>query len=126
MTCTHQAGCIETLEEALARYGIPKIFNTDQGSQFTSHDFTSVLLKNDIAISMDGKGAWRDNVFVERLWRSIKYEEVPLRAYDTVAEALTSIGQDLTFYNGWRPHSSLDRRTPDQAYFNPLPQLAAA
>ncbi len=120
------AFCIEALEEALARYGNPEIFNTDQGSQFTSHDFTSVLLKNDIAISMDGKGAWRDNVFVERLWRSIKYEEVYLRAYDSVAEARASIGRYLTFYNGRRPHSSLDRRTPDQAYFNPLPQLAAA
>ena len=120
------AFCIEALEEALAHYGGPEIFNTDQGSQFTSHDFTSVLLKNDIAISMDGKGAWRDNVFVERLWRSIKYEEVYLRAYDSVAEARASIGRYLTFYNGRRPHSSLDRRTPDQAYFNPLPHLAAA
>ena len=120
------AFCIEALEEALARYASPEIVNTDQGSQFTSHDFTSVLLKNDIAISMDGKGAWRDNVFVERLWRSIKYEEVYLRAYDSVAEARASIGRYLTFYNGRRPHSSLDRRTPDQAYFTPLPQLAAA
>ena len=120
------AFCIEAVEEAIARYGCPEIFNTDQGSQFTSHDFTSVLLKNEIAISMDGKGAWRDNVFVERLWRSIKYEEVYLKAYDSVAEARASIGRYLTFYNGQRPHSSLDRRTPDQAYFNPLPQLAAA
>ncbi len=120
------AFCIEALEEALARYGRPEIFNTDQGSQFTSHDFTSVLLKNEIAISMDGKGAWRDNVFVERLWRSIKYEEVYLKAYDSVAEARASIGRYLAFYNGRRPHSSLDRRTPDQAYFIPLPQLAAA
>jgi putative transposase len=120
------AFCIEAVEEALARYGRPEIFNTDQGSQFTSHDFTQVLLKHEIAISMDGKGAWRDNVFVERLWRSIKYEEVYLRAYDSVAEARTSIGRYLAFYNGRRPHSSLDRRTPDQAYFIPLPQLAAA
>jgi putative transposase len=120
------AFCIEALEEALARYGCPEIFNMDQGSQFTSHDFTSVLLKNEIAISMDDKGAWRDNVFVERLWRSIKYEEVYLKAYDSVAEARTSVGRYLTFYNGRRPHSSLDRRTPNQAYFNPLPQLAAA
>ena len=118
--------CIEALEEALARYGRPEIVNTDQGSQFTSHNFTGVLLKNEIAISMDGKGAWRDNVFVERLWRSIKYEEVYLRAYDTVAEARASIGRYLTFYNSRRPHSSLDRRTPDQAYFDPLPQRAAA
>ena len=120
------AFCIEAVEEALARYERPEIFNTDQGSQFTSHDFTSVLLKNEIAISMDGKGAWRDNVFVERLWRSIKYEEVYLRAYDSVSEARISIGRYLTFYNGQRPHSSLDRKTPDQAYFNPLPQFAAA
>ena len=120
------AFCIEALEEALARHGRPEIFNTDQGSQFTSHDFTSVLLKAGIAISMDGKGSWRDNVFVERLWRSIKYEEVYLRAYDTVGEARTSIGQYLAFYNGRRPHSSLDRQTPDQAYFNQLPQPVAA
>jgi putative transposase len=85
-----------------------------------------VLLKNEIAISMDGKGAWRDNVVVERLWRSIKYEEVYLRAYDSVSEARASIGRYLTFYNSRRPHSSLDRSTPDQAYFNSLPQRAAA
>ena len=120
------AFCIEAVEEALARYGRPEIFNTDQGSQFTSHDFTSVLLTNGIAISMDGKGAWRDNVFVERLWRSIKYEEVYLKAYDSVSEARSSIGRYLAFYNGRRPHSSLDRRTPDQAYFTSLPQSAAA
>jgi putative transposase len=120
------AFCIEAVEEALARYGRPEIFNTDQGSQFTSTAFTDVLLKNEIAISMDGKGAWRDNVFVERLWRSIKYEEVYLRAYDSVSEARSSIGRYLTLYNGQRPHSSLDRKTPDQAYFDPLPQLAAA
>ena len=120
------AFCIEALEEALARYGRPEIFNTDQGSQFTSTAFREVLLRNEIAISMDGKGAWRDNVFVERLWRSIKYEEVYLKAYDSVSEARASIGRYLAFYNGRRPHSSLDRRTPDQAYFIPLPQLAAA
>ena len=120
------AFCIEALEEALVRYGRPEIFNTDQGSQFTSHDFTSVLSKNSIAISMDGKGAWRDNVFVERLWRSIKYEEVYLKAYDSVSEARASISRYLTFYNGQRPHSSLGRRTPDQAYFTQLPLSAAA
>ena len=118
--------CIEAVEEALARCGRPEIFNTDQGSQFTATAFTEVLRRNEIAISMDGKGAWQDNVFVERLWRSIKYEEVYLRAYDSVAEARTSIGRYLAFYNGRRPHSSLDRRTPDQAYFTPLPQLAVA
>ena len=99
------AFCVEALEEALARYGRPEIFNTDQGAQFTSQDFTGVLLKAGLAISMDGKGSWRDNVFVERLWRSIQYEEVYLRAYDTVSEARLSIGRYLAFYNGRRPHS---------------------
>ncbi len=120
------AFCIEALEEALAKHGKPDIFNTDQGSQFTGAAFTGVLIKNAIAISMDGKGAWRDNVFVERLWRSVKYEEVYLRAYDGVAEARTSIGRYLDFYNGRRPHSSLDRCTPDQAYFNQMPFRVAA
>ncbi len=118
--------CIEAVEEALAGNGRPEIFNTDQGSQFTSLPFTELLLKHGIAISMDGRGAWRDNVFVERLWRSVKYEEVYLRAYDSVAEARASIGRYMIFYNGRRPHSSLDARTPDQAYFNHAPQLAAA
>ena len=120
------AFCVETLEDAMARHGKPEIFNTDQGSQFTGAAFTSVLIKNGIAISMDGKGAWRDNVFVERLWRSVKYEEVYLRAYDSVSEARKSIGRYLDFYNGRRPHSSLDRRTPDQVYFTPLPIRMAA
>jgi putative transposase len=109
--------CIEALEEALAKHGKPEIFNTDQGSQFTSVDFTRVLIDNKIAISMDGKGSWRDNVFVERLWKSVKYEEVYLRAYNSVGEARASLGRYLNFYNGTRPHSSLDRRTPDEAYF---------
>ena len=100
------AFCVEALEEALARHGRPEVFNTDQGSQFTSHDFTSVLLKAGIAISMDGKGSWRDNVFVERLWRSIKYEEVYLRAYDTVSEARASIGRYFAFYNPASEHPS--------------------
>jgi putative transposase len=120
------AFCVEALEEALVRQGRPEIFNTDQGSQFTSEAFTGVLTRNGIAISMDGKGAWRDNVFVERLWRSVKYEEVYLKAYDTVAEARASIGRYLSFYNTRRPHSSLDRQTPDRAYFTRLPQIAAA
>jgi putative transposase len=120
------AFCIETLEDALARHGKPDIFNTDQGSQFTGSAFTGVLAKNGIAISMDGKGARRDNVFVERLWRSVKYEEVYLRAYDSVSEARSSIGRYLDFYNGRRPHSSLDGTTPDQAYFNELPFRLAA
>ena len=118
--------CVEALEEALARYGKPEIFNTDQGSQFTGTAFTGVLIGNDIAISMDGKGAWRDNVFVERLWRSIKYEEVYLRAYNSVGEARQSIGRYLDFYNRRRPHSSLDDMTPDQAYFTPQPTRMAA
>lgn len=109
--------CIATLEEALARHGKPEIVNTDQGSQFTCAAFTGVLAKNEIRISMDGKGAWRDNVFVERLWRTVKYEEVYLRAYDSVSDARASLGRYLDLYNRRRPHSSLDGRTPDQAYF---------
>jgi putative transposase len=120
------AFCVETLHDALEKHGKPEIFNTDQGSQFTGAAFTGVLADNAIAISMDGKGAWRDNVFVERLWRSVKYEEVYLRAYDSVSEARTSIGRYLDFYNHRRPHSSLDCTTPDQAYFNPLPIRMAA
>jgi putative transposase len=120
------AFCVDTLEDALARYGKPDIFNTDRGSQFTGAAFTGALIKNGIAISMDGKGAWRDNVFVERLWRSVKYEEVYLRAYDSVSDARASIGRYLDFYNGRRPHSSLDGMTPDQAYFTPLPLRLAA
>ena len=120
------AFCVETLEDALARHGRPEIFNTDQGSQFTGSAFTGLLASKGIAISMDGKGAWRDNVFVERLWRSVKYEEVYLRAYETVGEARNSIGRYLDFYNRRRPHSSLDGGTPDQAYFTPLPLRPAA
>jgi putative transposase len=111
--------CVETLQEALTRHGKPVIFNTDQGSQFTGSAFTDVLIRNDIKISMDGKGAWRDNVFVERLWRSVKYEEVYLRAYDSVSDARGSIGRYLDLYNRRRPHSSLDGMTPDRAYFGP-------
>jgi putative transposase len=120
------AFCVETLEDAMAHHGKPEIFNTDQGSQCTGAAFTGVLVNNGIAISMDGKGAWRDNVFVERLWRSVKYEEVYLRAYDSVSDASASIGRYLHFYNGWRPHSSLDGTTPDEAYFTPLPLRMAA
>jgi putative transposase len=118
--------CLDAVEEALARYGRPEIFNTDQGSQFTSAAFTGLLLENAIAISMDGRGSWRDNVFVERLWRSVKYEEVYLHAYDSVAQARASLGRYLNFYNCKRPHSSLAARTPDRAYFDHLPLLAAA
>jgi len=120
------AFCVDVLEQALKKYGKPEIFNTDQGSQFTCPAFTNVLAANGIAISMDGKGAWRDNVFVERLWRSVKYEEVYLRAYDSAGEARACIGRYLNFYNGRRPHSSLDGATPDEAYFNRLPIRLAA
>jgi putative transposase len=112
------AFCVATLEDALARHGKPAIFNTDQGSQFTGAAFTGVLAASDIKISMDGKGAWRDNVFVERLWRSVKYEEVYLHAYDSVGAAREGIGRYLDLYNRRRPHSSLDGRTPDQAYYD--------
>ena len=119
--------CIEAVEEALARHGTPEIFNTDQGSQFTSTDFIKVLTAREIKISMDGKGAWRDNVFVERLWRTIKYEEVYLRAYASVSEARAGIGRYLGSYNSRRPHSSLDGKTSDQAYFKqPVAEAAAA
>jgi putative transposase len=118
--------CIEALEAALARHGRPDIFNTDQGSQFTSIGFIEVLKAARIAISMDGKGAWRDTIFVERLWRTIKYEDVYLRAYASVSEARISIGRYLAFYNGRRPHSSLGGQTPDQAYLTPPQPIPAA
>ena len=117
--------CVEALEEALARFGKPAIFNSDQGSQFTSAAFTGVLEREKIAISMDGRGCWRDNVFVERLWRSVKYEEVYLHAYASVPEARSGIGRYFDFYNRVRPHSSLGGLTPDQIYFD-QPLLAAA
>jgi putative transposase len=108
--------CVEALEEALARYGRPEIFNTDQGSQFTSDEFTATLKRHEIAISMDGKGRYMDNIFVERLWRSLKYEEVYLNAYASVAEARTGIGAWLGFYNEERQHQSLGYRAPRQVY----------
>jgi len=127
LSITMEVGfCIEAVEEALGKYGKPEVFNTDQGSQFTSAAFTGLLQENGIGISMDGRGSWRDNVFVERLWRSVKYEEVYLRAYDSVAEARACLGRYLSFYNTRRPHSSLDARTPDHAYFNHVPLQAAA
>jgi putative transposase len=119
--------CVEVLSEALAGHGRPAIMNTDQGSQFTSVAFLKVLQDAKIAISMDGQGAWRDNVFVERLWRTIKYEEVYLRAYRSVSEARRGLGRYLAFYNRRRPHSSLGGQTPDQVYFiQPKPIQAAA
>ena len=118
--------CLEAVEEALSMNEKPEIFNTDQGSQFTSEAFTEQLRKNNIAISMDGKGCWRDNVFVERIWRTIKYEEVYLRAYDSVHDARTSLGKYIEFYNRTRPHSRLNGKTPDQVHFNRLPVPMAA
>ena len=118
--------CIEALDEALSRNEKPEIFNTDQVSQFTSEAFTGRLKEEGIGISMDGKGRWRDNVFVERVWKSIKYEEVYLHAYETVHEARTLIGRYIEFYNTIRPHSSLNGLTPDQVYFNRLPESMAA
>ena len=110
--------CLEVLEEALSKHGTPDIFNSDQGCQFTSDDFTGILKDKGIQISMDGKGRWIDNVFIERLWRSLKYEEVYLKAYDTVAQAKENIGIWLAFYNQDRRHDSLNRMTPDQVYYD--------
>jgi putative transposase len=110
--------CIEAVQEAITRYGTPEIFNTDQGCQFTSSPFIELLKDKGIRQSMDGKGCWRDNVFVERLWRTIKYDEVYLHAYESVSQARTGLERFLNFYNTARPHSSLEGRTPDQVYFN--------
>lgn len=118
--------CLDALEEAIDKYGTPEIVNTDQGSQFTSQAFTGYLKDNEIEISMDGKGSWRDNVFVERLWRTVKYEHVYLHAYDSTSEAKTKLSQYFDFYNQRRPHSRLDRQTPDQVYFESLPLKQAA
>lgn len=116
--------CVDALEEAIENYGCPGIFNTDQGSQFTSEDFTSVLLDNDIAISMDGKGQWVDNVFVERLWRSVKYEEVYLNAYDTVKDARRRLGKYFDRYNAKRRHQGIDGLTPDMLYYEQVRKAA--
>lgn len=117
---------LEALEEAFERYGQPEIFNTDQGSQFTSQAFTETLKARGIRISMDGKGCWRDNVFVERIWRSVKYEEVYLKAYASVPEARKGITEYFERYNSRRPHSSLDKATPDEFYYASLPALSVA
>ncbi len=116
----------ELIEQAFARYGTPEIVNTDQGSQFTATEFTDVVLARGCKLSMDGRGAWRDNVFVERLWRSVKYERVYLKAYDSVSAARADIADYFHWYNRDRPHSSLDDVTPEQAYLRLLPQLAKA
>lgn len=118
--------CVEALEEALARYGTPEIFNTDQGSQFTSDDFIGVLESKGVNISMDGKGRWMDNVFIERLWWSVKYQDVYLKAYGSIAEARKGLGEYFEFYNSRRRHQSLDRRTPDDVYWSTLPKVQVA
>ena len=118
--------CIEALEEAFARHGTPEIFNTDQGSQFTSQEFIGALQVRGIRISMDGKGCWRDNVFVERLWKSIKYEEIYLHAYDSVSDARAGIGKYFSFYNQRRPHTEHGGETPETMYFNNLELKKAA
>ena len=109
--------CVEALEEALTRYGTPEIFNTDQGSQFTAEDFTQVLVAKGVRVSMDGKGRWVDNVFVERLWRSVKYEDIYLHAYESVRQLKSALACYFEFYNVRRPHQSLGYRTPDEIYF---------
>lgn len=118
--------CIEAVGEAFERFGRPEIFNTDQGSQFTDADFVGLLEDRGVRISMDGKGSWRDNIFVERFWRTIKYEEVYLRAYAGTSEAKASIGRYIAFYNTHRPHSALDGRTPHEVYFSSQPLDQAA
>lgn len=118
--------CLDAMNEAFARYGQPEIFNTDQGSQFTSEAFISALKAKNIRISMDGKGSWRDNVFVERIWRSVKYEEVYLHAYASVSEAKAGINRYIGFYNSLRPHSSLGKQTPDEFYYARLPATMQA
>jgi putative transposase len=118
--------CIEALQEAIARYGAPEIMNTDQGSQFTGAEFIGELRRHGIEISMDGRGQWRDNVFVERLWKSVKYEDVYLKAYDTVSDARAGISSYIEFYNSRRPHRAHAGRTPDVVYFAALPATRQA
>jgi putative transposase len=118
--------CVDALEEAILKYGTPDIMNTDQGSQFTSSAFIAILNEHRIQVSMDGKGCWRDNVFVERLWKSVKYEEIYLHGYDTVSIARQALTRYFEFYNQRRPHSALDGQTPDGAYFNRRPLPVAA
>ena len=118
--------CVEALQEALSKYGQPGIFNSDQGSQFTSEELTQLLKARGVQISMDGKGAWRDNIFVERLWKSVKYEEIYLHAYDSVSHAKAGIARYIDFHNTARPHSSPDKQTPDEFYFAMLPAIKQA
>lgn len=118
--------CVEALEEAIANYGCPEIFNTDQGSQFTAEVFIDTLCSNDIKISMDGKGRWMDNVFIERLWKSVKYEDVYLKAYHSMTEARRGLSQYFKFYNEKRWHQNFDKKTPSMVYFDSLAQKQAA
>ncbi len=118
--------CVGALEEALCRFGTPEIFNTDQGSQFTSDDFTKMLKSYNIDISMDGRGRWVDNVFIERLWRSVKYEDVYLKAYDSITAVRHGLKTYFDFYNGRRKHQGLDDRTPDEVYWTTLPKQRVA
>ena len=118
--------CMEALQEARLTYGSPEIFNSDQGTQFTSPQFTGVLQAHQIAISMDGRGRWRDNVFIERLWKSVKYEDIYLKAYRSLAEARMGLAGYFEFYNCHRRHQALDRRTPNEVYYSTLPFAAAA
>ena len=118
--------CVEALEEAIAVYGPPEIFNTDQGAQFTSSAFTEVVERNGVKISMDGKGRWLDNVFIERLWRSLKYEEVYLKAYENPEQARREIGIYFEYFNTRRRHQSLGRRTPDTVFFDESVDARAA
>jgi len=118
--------CLDAVREAITQYGCPEIFNTDQGCQFSSQEFTGLLKDQGIQVSMDGRGSWRDNVFVERLWRSLKYEEVYLRAYETVGAASEGVARYLTFYNQQRPHRALNGRTPDRVYWENRPAQPAA
>jgi putative transposase len=117
---------VEVLQDAFNRYGKPEIINTDQGSQFTAYEFVQAVKSRGCQLSMDGRGAWRDNIFVERLWKTIKYERVYLYAYDSVSEARSSIMQYLAWYNQSRPHSKLDKMTPDEAYGMMLPAVNLA
>lgn len=118
--------CVDALEEAIAKYGCPEIFNTDQGSQFTAEAFTETLRSKGIAISMDGKGRWMDNVFIERLWKSVKYEDIYLKGYGSMVEVKKGLATYFVFYNEKRWHQNFDRKTPAMVYFNTLPQKQAA
>ena len=120
------AFCVDALDEAITKYGCPDIFNTDQGSQFTAEAFTNILRSNSIGISMDGKGRWRDNVFIERLWKSVKYEDIYLKAYASMSEVKKGLTNYFKFYNEKRWHNNFDKKTPAMVYFNTLSQKQAA